>query len=170
MATNFLEYSCGTNGWLTSPVTVMSTELGNGTGLASGSAATSSIAGPWSQSSFGSAQWCLAYFTWTTAFTPTAGGCLACWWLNSPDGGTNYETVVATASITVPALGRSPDFIIPLYEGGASLGNTAPLVKWCQAPFRYPWMTAKLLVQNLSGVALPATGNIIKIGSVADQY
>ena len=169
MATNFLEYSGGSNGWLTSPVQFMTTELNT---LGNGSAATSSVAGPWTQSSLGSGQICLAYFTWGTAFTPsTVGGNLTCWWLNSPDGGTNFESVIATPSSSVPALGRPPDFIIPLYENGTSLGSTAgTLVKMCQAPFIYPWVKTKLLVQNNCGVALPASGNSIYIGSVANQY
>jgi hypothetical protein len=168
MPTNFLEYSGGTNGWLTSPVAFMSTEMNT---LGNGSAATASVAGPWTQSSLGSGQICMAFFEWTTTFTPTAGGNLSCWWAQSPDGGTNYETVLATPSTTVPALGRPPDFIIPLYEGGAALGATAgTLVKFAMAPFLYPWVKTKLIVQNNSGVSLPASGNQILIGSVANQY
>jgi|ERR1700729_957228 len=165
MATNFLEYSGGSNGWLTSPVAFLTTELS----VASGIAATSSVAGPWTQSSIGSGQICLAYFTWTTTFTPSlAGGNIAFWWLNSPDG-TNFETTIATASTTVPALGRSPDFIIPCYENGTAFGTPTNAIKWCAAPFIYPWMKTKLLFQNNTGTTLPS-GCQVLIGSVANQY
>lgn len=167
MATNFLE-AAGTNGFLVTPVTLMTTELN---ALASGSAATSSVngtSGVFNQTSFGSGIILSGFFTWTTTITPTAGGNLACWWLRSTDGGTTFESVLSTASTTVPALGRAPDFTIPVYEGGTALG--AGGVKWAQAEFSYPWVSTKLLVQNNSGVALAATGNVIKAGSVAIQY
>lgn len=168
MPTNFLEYSGGSNGFLVAPVTLMTTELNT---LGSGAAATSSVngtAGVFNQSSFGSGIILSGYAQGTTTITPTAGGNLSCWWLRSNDGGTTFESVVATASTTVPALGRAPDFTIPLFEGTAALG--ASWVKWAQAEFGFPWVSAKLLVQNNSGVALAATGNIIKAGSVAIQY
>lgn len=164
MATPFLLVP-GTNGFTTAPASVMTTELNT---LTFGAAATSSVAGPWSQSSYSNAMLLAAYFTSGGAFTPTAGGDLACWFLRSPDGGTNYETLNATPSSSVPALGRSPDFIIPLYEGGAALASTN--IKWAQTEFAYPWVTAKLVVQNMSGVTLPASGNTIKIGAVEWQY
>jgi hypothetical protein len=165
MATNFLEYSGGTNGFLTAPVTLMTTELN---ALGSGAAATSSVAGPWTQATFSSGIILSGFMTGTTTITPTSGGNMSCWWLRSNDGGTTFESVVSTPSTTVAALGRSPDFIIPLYEGGAALGST--WLKWAMAEFIYPWVSTKLLVQNNSGVALAATGNVIKVGSVAIQY
>jgi hypothetical protein len=155
----------GTNGFSTAPVTLMTTELNS---LASGAAATSSVAGPWSQTTFSNAGLLSGFMTGTSTLTPTAGGCISCWWLRSNDGGTTFESLVSTPSTTVPALGRVPDFIIPLYEGGAALGTS--WLKWAMTEFSYPWVSTKLVAQNMSGVTLPASGNVITVGAVEWQY
>lgn len=162
MATPFL-LTPGTNGFTTAPFSLITTELNT---LANGAAATSGTVV--SQSTFSNAMLLSGYLYSGGTFTPTAGGCLACWWVRSTDGGLTFEAQPATPSTTVPALGRPPDFIIPVYEGGAALGSG--YIKWASAEFNYPWVSAKLVVQNNSGVSLPSSGNIIKAGAVEWQY
>jgi len=158
MATNFLEYSGGTNGFLTAPVTLLTTELN---AVTNGSSATQSVAGNFSQASFGSGIWGIAHLQWTTAFTPTAGGYVAAWFLYSPDGGTTFEQTVANTDMP-----RPPDIVIPLYASAL----TANLLAQSSGLIRIPFWTTKLFLINHSGATLPATGNILKMGSVAIQY
>jgi hypothetical protein len=166
MATNFLDAS-GTNGFIAAPTNLLSTELNT---LAGGAAATSSVAGPFSQSTFSNAPWCSLYFSAGGAFTPVIGQCLYGWFLLSTDGGTTFETVVATPSTTVLALSRNPDFIVPLDNAAYASGN----IRWCQGRFiKAPWESFKVVVQNIGGgspVALPASGNLIKAGGIAIQF
>jgi hypothetical protein len=162
VATNFLE-AAGTSGFIATPTSVTITL----SALASGSAATGSTV--FSQSTVGGAQKCQAYFTVVTAgWTPTAGAVMACWWLMSTDGGTTFETVRATPSTTVAALPRPPDFLIPCYQGGTAL--SAGDVLFANGPFRYPYVSAKVVLQNLTGVALGTGVHTLNIGGVADQY
>jgi hypothetical protein len=157
----------GTSGFIATPFNLMTTELNT---LASGSAATSSVGGTsgvFSQTNFGSAIELEFWFLSGGAFTPTAGGTLACWWLKSTDGGTTFEALISTPSTSVPALGRPPDLLLPLYEGGAAwASNNIRNGIIARAP--YPF--AKLVTQNFSGVSLPASGNIIKAAPVAWKF
>lgn len=166
MATNFLE-AAGTNGFLATPFNLLSTELNS---LASGAAATSSVggtAGVFSQTNDANAIWGSLYFTAGGAFTPAVGGYIAGWFLLSTDGGTTFEAAISTPSTTVAALSRSPDFIISLDNVAYASGN----IRWCQGRrINLPWESYKVLFQNNSGVALPASGNLIKVGPVAIQY
>jgi len=168
MPTNFLD-TAGTGGFIQTVFNLMTTELN---ALASGSAATSSVGGTsgvFTQSSWSNAIWGSAYFLAGGAFTPTAGGYLAGWFLLSPDNGSTFETLISTPSTTVLALGRSPDFIVPTYEGGAAWANTNFRVqqgRYC----KLPWESHKIVVQNLSGAALPATGNTLRGTGMAVQY
>jgi hypothetical protein len=157
VATNFLLYSGGTNGFLTAPTNIMTTELNT---LANGSSATQSVAGNFNQASFGSGVWGMAHLQWTTTFTPTAGGYIAGWFLYSPDGGTTFEQTISATDLP-----RSPDFTIPLYASAltANLLASSGLI-------RMPWWTWKTFIVNHAGVSLPASGNIIKLASVAVQY
>jgi hypothetical protein len=168
MATNFLD-SAGSNGFIQAPFNLQSTELN---ALASGSAITSSVGGSsgiFNQASWANAIWGSIYFVAGGAFTPAAGGYLAGWFLLSPDGGTTFETIVATPGSTVLALARAPDFIVPVYQGGAAYA--ANNFSWQQGRFcKVPWETHKIVIQNMSGAALPSTGNLIKAGGVAIQY
>jgi hypothetical protein len=168
MPINFLE-AAGTNGFVSAPINLLSTELNT---LAGGSAAISSVGGAsgvFTQTSFGNCPWLSLYFTAGGAFTPVVGQCLYGWFALSPDG-TNFETQVATPSSTVLAISRSPDFIIPLDNAAFATGN----IRWCQGRFiKAPWESCKLIVQNVGGsspVALPSSGNLIKAGGVAIQY
>lgn len=168
MATNFLLAS-GTSGFIATPLAHLTTELN---ALVNGAAATSSVGGTsgvFNQTNDANGIWGSEYFTSGGAFTPTAGGYLAGWFLLSPDGGSTFETVIATPSTTVPALGRAPDFIIPVYQGGAAYASGN--ISWCQGrTIRLPWESHKIVLQNMSGVTLPATGNTLKVGPVAIQY
>lgn len=89
------------------------------------------------------------------AFTPSAGGFLTGWFLPSFDNGTTFETIVATPSATVPAVSRSPDFIIPLDNAAFAAGN----IRYGQGRFVAPLPTVpfKVQLQNLSGVTMPST-------------
>jgi hypothetical protein len=165
VATNFLD-AAGVNGLIQAAFNLMTTELNT---LGSGSAATSSVAGPFSQTSWSNAIWGGIYFTSGGAFTPTAGGYLAGWFLLSFDGGSTFESLISTPSTTVLAIGRAPDFVIPTYEGGAAWAGTN--IRWQQGRFcKVPWESHKVVIQNLSGVALPASGNTLKGTGMAVQY
>lgn len=166
---NFL-YATGTYGFITATFDLLTTELNT---LASASGvATSSVggtSGKFSQTNTGSAIQANIWFTSGGAFTPAAGAYLAGYFLRSHDGGTNFETLIATASATVPALPRSPDFIIPCYEGGTALASGN--IKYAQGPsVLLPVTTFKVVLHNLTGAALPASGNKLSIGPAAVAY
>lgn len=168
MPTNFLD-AAGTNGLIQAQFSLMTTELN---ALGSGSGVISSVngtSGAFTQSNWSNAIWGGIQFKGGGAFTPTAGGYLAGWFLISQDGGSTYETVIATPSTTVMALGRAPDFIIPTYEGGAAWANGN--IRAIQGRFvKTPWETHKVYIQNLSGVALSASGHVLSGTGVAIQY
>lgn len=159
MATNFLE-ATGTNGFLAAPFNLMSTELNS---LANGSSALSSVGGTsgvFSQTNWSSGIWGTAHILAGGAFTPTAGGYIAGWFLYSPDGGSTFEKTVSNTDLP-----RAPDVIIPLFASAYATNDIS------EAPlFRIPFWSNKLFVVNHSGVALPASGNLIKGASVAIQY
>jgi hypothetical protein len=160
MATNFLE-ALGTNGFIATPFNLLTTELNS---LANGSSATSSVGGTsgvFDQTSNASAIWGIPYLTATTTFTPTAGAYIAGWFLFSPDGGSTFETPIANADMP-----RPPNFVIPL--DSAALGASS--MKQASGIVQLPWWDYKVFVVNHAGVALPATGNVIKLGPVAIQY
>jgi hypothetical protein len=167
---NFI-HTAGTGGFFsTKRVVTWATSLN---GLASGSRAisdTTADTGSFTQSSFSNSQYGTAYFTTvTTGWTPTAGGCFACWWLPSYDGGTTYEVESRTTpSTTVPAVARAPDFIIPVYTGGTAI--SAADVFFAQGPFAFPYLQSKLIVQNMTGAALAAQAHTITIGGYADTF
>jgi hypothetical protein len=170
MAGSFLK-SAGTNGLIgTKRAVTWTTALNN---LASGSRAISDAAadtGLFTQASFSNAQYGMAYFTnvgstWAT----TAGGVLACWWLQSYDAGTNFEVESRTTpSTSVPALMRPPDFIIPVYSGATALA--AGDVAFAEGLIPLPYVHAKLVVQNLGGAALSANAHTLNIFGVGDGY
>lgn len=158
--TNFLEYSGGTNGFLATPFSLMTTELN---ALANNTGAVSSVngtSGVFSQSNWSSGEIGIGVLYSGGAFTPTAGGYLSCWFLF--DDGTNFETLVASNT----DLPRNADFTFNLFASAyssSSIGRSGGI-------FVPPWWNHKLFVMNHSGVTLPATGNIIKGASVANQY
>lgn len=165
MPTNFLD-SAGTNGFLTAPFSLLTTELN---ALASGSAATSSVGGTsgvFNQTNFAQGMWGLLWFTAGGAFTPVLGAALSGWFLQSPNGGTTFESLVAAPSTTVAALSRAPDFVLPLDNASYTAGN----IRFAPSFFKLPWPSCKIVLQNNSGVVLPSTGNILTVGPVATQY
>jgi hypothetical protein len=156
MPTNFLEAT----GFLTSPFTVMSSELSS---LANGNSAVSSVngtSGVFTQASQGSGIWGTVNFVAGGAFTPTAGGYLAGWFTFSPDG-TVFEKVVSNTDLP-----RPPDFIVPLFVSAYSAND----VQQASGLVRLPWWSYKVFVVNRSGAALPSSNNLIKLSSVAVQY
>ena len=168
MATNFLD-TAGTNGLIQAQFSLATTELN---ALTNGSAFTTSVngtSGVFTQTNWSNAIWGGMQFKAGGAFTPTAGGIICVWFLLSQDGGTTYETVIATPSSTVPALGRPADVIIPVYEGGNAWasGNIRAMAG---RYVKLPWESHKLVVQNLSGVTLPSTSNVISGTGMAIQY
>lgn len=170
MPGNFL-HTAGTDGFISTKRVV--TAAAWLSGLASGARAISDATadtGKFSQTSFSNARLGMAYFTTvTTGWTPTAGGCFACWWNYSYDGGTNFEVESRTTpSTTVPAVARPPDFIIPVYTGATAIA--AGDVFLATGPFLLPHLSAKLIVQNMTGAALAAANHTITIGGVADGY
>jgi len=168
MPTNFLN-TAGTNGLIQAKFSLMTTELN---ALGSGSGVISSVngtSGVFTQSNYSNAIWAGVQLSGGGAFTPTAGGFIAGWFLLSQDGGSTFENVIATPSTTVMALGRTPDFIIPTYEGGAAWASGT--VRSIQGRFvKAPWESHKIYIQNLSGVALSASGHVLSATGVAIQY
>lgn len=164
MATNFLE-ATGTNGFIATQAVTITLSA-----LASGAAATgSTVFTPGTSGTLLGAQKCQAWFQVITAgWTPTAGGQVSGWWLMSTDGGTTFENLRSTPSTTVMALPRPPDFIIPMYQGGTAL--SANDILFANGPFRYPYVGAKVVLQNLTGAAMGTGVHTFTIGGVADQY
>lgn len=167
--TDFL-YDAGTNGYIATPFNLETTELN---ALGTGASATSTAggtgtAGKFNQGDTASAMFASVSFQAGGTFTPTAGGFIAGWFARSLDG-TAFETVISTASPTVPALPRAPDFTIPVYLGGAVFSSAG--YAFAQGGLvRLPPENFKVVVQNMSGAALPATGNVIKAAPVAVKY
>jgi hypothetical protein len=92
------------------------------------------------------------------AVTPALGQSLNGWFLESYDGGTTFESAIATASTVVAAVSRAPDFIVPFDNAAYATGNLrfAPGVRLPSVPF-------KTIVQNQGTVALPANCALIAI-------
>jgi hypothetical protein len=164
VATNFLE-ATGTSGFIaTQAVTISLSGLAIGAAVLGSTVFTAGTGG-----TLLGAQKAHAWFTVvTTAFTPTAGGVFACWFLLSTDNGTTFEAdpLLASASASIMAMPRSPDFVIPLDATSQAAGN----IKFAQGPFRLPYVAFKVAFQNLSGVALSAAAHTLTLGGVADQY
>ncbi|SRR6266436_91799 len=159
MATNFLE-AAGTNGFLLAPVTLMTTELN---ALASTANVVSSVVASFNQASFNNGIWGQVHLLTGGAFTPAAGGFLEGWFLYSPDGGTSFEKANYASGTDLP---RPPDFIIPF----ANVATAANDVYAASGICRMPWWTTKVYIGNRTGVALSASGHILKVGPVAIQY
>lgn len=151
--TDFL-YDAGTNGFIVTPPNLMTAELN---GLASAAEVVSS--GVFSQTSFGNAIYGKVWFKAGGAFTPTGNPFLAGWWVNSTDGGTTFEK-------NATVLPRSPDFFIPLAAAAYASGD----IVFAPSIIRLPAPSCKVMLQNNSGAALPATGNVLTVGPIAVKY
>jgi len=101
-----------------------------------------------------------------SGWTPTAGACITGWFLQSTDGGTTFEALVASPSTTVPAVARPPDFIIPFEAAALSAAS----VKFAMGPVPLPWGSCKVTVQNMTGATLGTGAHTIYCGPVADKY
>jgi hypothetical protein len=134
MATNFLN-APGTNGFIVTPFSLMGT-----TDLASLASATgiTSTATVLTQTTFANAVWCKVFFTSGGAFTPTAGGYFAGWWLESENGGTNFERSSVVAATDMP---RPPDFVIPLFAIAYASGDR----QWASGLVKTPFGSAKTM-------------------------
>jgi hypothetical protein len=159
MATNFLN-AAGTNGFIATPFALMGT-----TDLASLAitAEIVSTATVLTQTTFANAIWCKVLFTSAGAFTPTAGGFFAGWWLESENGGTNFERSSVVAATDMP---RSPDFVIPLFAIAYASGDR----QWASGLVKTPFGSAKTIFANRSGVALSAGNHTLTACPVAIQY
>lgn len=132
--------------------------------LANGGAVTLSggTSGVFTQSNFGSGiTGYVALTTVTAGWTPTAGGVLVGWFAASPDGGSTFETIVATPSSTVPALPRPPDFTIPFDAVATGTG----LVRFSQQIVLPPYQ-CKVIVQNLTGATTGTGNHTLKCGPI----
>jgi hypothetical protein len=152
------------NGLYQSALTLMTTELNS---LASGSGVVSSAGGLSTNGVFnntltGQAVLGDVYFNLGGSATPTAGANIAAWFMTSPDGGTTYED-------TTVALSRAPDFIIPVgvhaYTGGGQVFKSNGVHKVI-VPATY----FRLYVVGTLGVALPPSGNTLKLASPTINY
>jgi hypothetical protein len=167
--TDFL-HDPGTSGFIATPFALFNASDTGLNALTNGSVVTSAnggTSGVFSQTNFANAQLCEIWFNIVTAgWTPTAGGCIAGWFLMSTDGGSTFEAMVASPSSTAPAVARSPDFIIPFEPAALSAG----IVKFAQGPVPVPWTSCKVTVQNMTGATLGAGAHTIYAGPVADKY
>lgn len=160
-----LDPGSGGLGFIATSFDLMTSELN---GLANGSAAVSSVggsSGAFTNANTGNAIWMPAWLLFGGSITPT-GGTIVGWFLESEDG-SEFEAQVATASTTVMAMPGTPDIIIPAsaatYSGasGSRIIRANGLVKF---PFETTW---KIVIQNLLGITLPSSGNILACGPAA---
>lgn len=148
-------WAAGTNGFVVTPYAALTTELNS---LANGNTALSSVngtSGVFSQSNTGSAPWAQVSFYPGGSFTPSAGGHLQVWWITKDDDA-NFRKVASNADQAA-----SPDLNIPLLNAAYSAGELAGVFA------RLPGVLHKVLLRNVSGVSLPASGNKLMIGPVA---
>ena len=145
----------GTNGFITTPFAVLTGELNS---LANGNTALSSVGGTsgvFTQSDTASGVWGQVSFYAGGAVTPSSGGYLAGWWVTKDDN-SGYQLTVSNADQA-----RAPDFRIPLLNTAYASGNLSGVL------VRLPAPDFKVLLRNVSGVALPSSGNKIMVGPVA---
>lgn len=163
MPTNFLwGPGSGNNGLLEPAITLMTTELES---VTNGSVALSSVngsSGVFTNANTDQAIWAeLFYSAGNAGMTPTAGGNISGWFIQSLDGGTTFE-----ASGAAPP--RPPDFIIPLPAAAitTALYKSAGMV-------RLPALNFKVLIQNNAGVTTGAGGTtapFLKAAPITVQY
>lgn len=85
-------------------------------------------------------------------------------WLLQADDGTNYESYISGTSTTTPPVARPPDFIWPVNN------QTAAQIVTAWAAQGAPICAAmKLLVWNMTGVALAASGNSVNLYFNTDE-
>lgn len=158
---NFI-LAAGTNGFITTPVSLLTTELNGLTNVHTAVSSVGGTSGVFTQSSFANAPLLGIEFTSGGAFTPAAGDELWGWFLESLDGGSNFDRLASNTP-----LARTPDFTIPLIASAYASADRA----WAQGRYvdRPPFGSFKVAVYSLT-VTLPASGNIIKMGPAAMTY
>ena len=147
-------WATGTNGFITTPFSVLTTELNS---LANGNTALSSVGGTsgvFTQSHRQRGMGQVSFYA-GGAVTPSSGGYLAGWWITKDDN-SGYQLTASNADQA-----RAPDFRIPLLNTAYASGNLSGVL------VRLPAPDFKVLLRNVSGVALPSSGNKIMIGPVA---
>ena len=156
MSTDFLQ-ALGTNGYLlSSPLTVLTTEMNS---LATGS--YTALGPQHTQSDIAQGIRGSVFFKSGGSFTPTSSlvPVLYGWFARSPDGGTTYEYSTT--------LTRLYDFIIPLPQAAISSGQLFA-ASGVNLPLAAEYW--KLIILNSCGATLPASGNSVFIGPTAWQY
>lgn len=161
MATNFLA-TAGTNGFLTSaPVTAFSAATTTMNSIANAAIIVSTTV--FTQTDTAHGLFGFIGLTVGSSFGPTAGGNITGWWLQSPDGGTTYEST---------NLVRPPDWFISLSTSTSSAGGneTSGSAYRLSLLSPMPWSTFKVAIQNNSGVTIGSSGNSLTFQTVAIQY
>lgn len=152
-ATNFLWEGAGSYG--VGVANILTTELNS---LASSSGNTLSTLGAAFQNTTGRL-FSDGEFVAGGTLSPVAGAFGELWYLQSIDGGTNYED--GTASI---APGRFADLTIPV-RAGTTITPRAGWSKWELAP-----SFMKPIFRNQLGVSLPAASNLVRHALYTIQY
>lgn len=151
----------GTNGFIATPFNLLSTELNS---LANNNSVVSSVGGSsgvFSQSNTANAIFGSVWLVSGGSFDPSGDRVLRGWFLRSVDGGTTFERAVSNTEQP-----RAPDFIIPLFDSAYSSGNIA----YASPEVRLPWEPFKVMLFNASGVTLPSSGNLVKLGAAAIKF
>lgn len=150
MATNFLW--AGAGAYLSGPTNLLTTQL-NALANATMSAAGSAI------QNTGGLIYADVEFVAGSAYSPTTGGYIELWLLNSLDGGVNYPD-----GGTGIAPGKPADITIAI-RSGTSITPRANERGLILPPGFY-----KPVARNNTGATLPATGNIIRYSLYTEQY
>jgi hypothetical protein len=91
--------------------------------------------------------------------TPSLGAVISGWFLRSYDGGTTFESAIATPGTTVSAISRPPDFQIPLDNAAYAAGN----IRFGAGPVSLPSEPFKTIIQNNGTGTLCANNAIVAI-------
>lgn len=139
--------------WAAAPTSrgnVLTTELGNGTGLAD---ATFSAAGPTYDNTANLDRWGWIQFLAGGTYTPTAGAYISVYIVNSLDG-TNFDD---------PASAATPGYHELVATIAVKVGTTITPRAITTAPFALPPGKFKFVLRNATGAALPASGNTLAL-------
>src|SRR3954467_2841885 len=138
--------------WSGSPTsrgTVLTTELGNGTGLAN---LAYSAAGPAYDNTTNLDRWAWVEFVTGGTITPTAGATVLIYMVHSP-GGTNYDE---GASANNPGT-HTLVAVLPITTGAGTHRAISTV------PFALPPGKVKFILKNQTNVALAASGNTVTL-------